>query len=126
MDYPTDILEVLFAWGLLCWLGTALAVFIGALGAYNEIAERLWHPIAYILFPLSGAVFMVDWLPKEFQDIVLLNPIVHCVELLREGYFGNVVRTHYDISYVVGFCLALTLLGLAFTRSAESRMEILG
>jgi capsular polysaccharide transport system permease protein len=105
-------------------LGTALAVFIGALGAYNEITEKFWHPISYILFPLSGAIFMVDWLPPDFQDAALLNPIVHCVEMLREGYFGNVVRTHYDVGYVVGFSLILTLFGLAITRGAERSLEI--
>ena len=60
----------------------------------------LWHPAAYLLFPLSGAAFMVDWLPTGMQKFVLLLPMVHGMEMLREGYFGSAVATHYDVAYM--------------------------
>jgi ABC-type polysaccharide/polyol phosphate export permease len=48
--------------------------------------------------------------------VVLLLPMVHGVELLREGYFGSNFRAHYDIGYMALVCTVLTLLGLAKTR----------
>lgn len=125
MSLPSDTLLALTAWLLLSWYGAALAIIIGALTVYTEVAERFWHPVSYVLFPLSGAVFMVEWLPPDMQKLVLLIPIVHGTEMLREGFFGAAVRTHYDIEYIVGWCLVMTLLGLAMTRDAERRMEIL-
>lgn len=124
MDAPVNVLWVLFGWFLLAWFGTALALIVGALTAFSEIAERLWHPTAYLLFPLSGAAFMVDWLPRKFQDVLLWLPMVNGVEVLRNGYFGTVVRTHFDIPYTVSACLVMTLLGLAMARDAGRRVEM--
>jgi len=119
---PVDPLLVVAGWLMLAWFGAALALVIGAATTYSELVDRLWHPAAYLLFPLSGAAFMVDWLPPEAQRVILLLPMVHGVELLREGYFGNVVRTHYDVGYMAGVNLVLTLLGLFLVRDAGRRV----
>jgi ABC-type polysaccharide/polyol phosphate export permease len=120
---PVDMLQVLGGWLMLVWFGAALALTMGALTSYSELIERIWHPTAYLLFPLSGAAFMVDWLPPAFQKTVLLLPMVHGVEMVREGFFGNTVRTHYDMAYMATCCLVLTLMGLFLTHDASRRVE---
>lgn len=113
---PEDVGKVLIAWFMLAWFGFALATLMGSLSEQSEIVEKLWHPASYLLFPLSGAAFMVDALPTAAQDLVLLLPMVHGVELLREGYFGSTFKAHYDIVYMAVCCAVLTLLGLAKLR----------
>ena len=66
---------------------------------------------------------MVDWLPKAAQDVVLILPMVHGVEMIREGFFGNVVRTHYDVGYMASCNLVMTLVGLFLARDAGERVE---
>ena len=73
MPLPVDLLQVLCGWLMLAWFGASLALLIGAGTAFSEIVERLWHPAAYLLFPMSGAAFMVDWLPTGMQKFVLLS-----------------------------------------------------
>lgn len=124
MPPPQDIGLVLFAWLMLGWFGGALALVIGAGTAYSELVERLWHPAAYLLFPLSGAAFMVEWMPTRLREFVLLLPMVHGVEMLRAGYFGGLVRTHYDVSYMALTCLLLTWIGLVLARGAGRRIEV--
>src|SRR5580692_12386802 len=99
MPPPNDLLKVVCGWLMLAWFGASLALLIGAGTAFSDIVERIWHPAAYILFPLSGAAFMVEWLPLDAQKFLLLLPMVHGTEMVREGYFGNVIRTHYDVGY---------------------------
>jgi capsular polysaccharide transport system permease protein len=123
MPPPVDLLKVVFGWLMLAWFGASLALLIGAGTAFSEIVERLWHPAAYLLFPLSGAAFMIDWLPLSMRKFVLLLPMVHGTEMLREGYFGNVVPTHYDIQYMASCCLVLSLAGLYVVRQAGRRVE---
>jgi capsular polysaccharide transport system permease protein len=120
---PEDVLLVLAGWVLLIWFGAALALIVGAATAITEIAERLWHPIGYIMFPLSGAIFMVDWLGEGFRQAALWVPIVHCVELIRKGFFGSSVATHYDVEYVVFSCLIMTVIGLALVRIASRQVK---
>ncbi len=116
MQGPQDILKVLLGWFMLAWFGCALAFLLGCLSERSELVEKLWHPAAYLLFPLSGAAFMVDWVPPTAQKILLLLPMVHGVEILREGYFGSLVHSHYNIPYMASICLGLTALGFAQER----------
>jgi ABC-type polysaccharide/polyol phosphate export permease len=113
---PEDFLKVIAAWLVLAWFGSSLAVFLGALSERYEVIEKLWHPASYLLFPLSGAAFLVDALPPATQKIILFLPMVHGVEMLREGYFGSVVHAHYDLGYAMLCCSVLSILGLAQMR----------
>jgi ABC-type polysaccharide/polyol phosphate export permease len=115
MKPPENVLQVILAWVMLAWFGSSLAILLGALSERSEIIDKLWHPAAYLLFPLSGAAFMVDVLPPLGQKYILLLPMVHGVEMLREGYFGSAVRAHYDFGYMAMCCAGLSLLGLAQT-----------
>jgi ABC-type polysaccharide/polyol phosphate export permease len=123
MPMPIDPLLVVFGWLMLAWFGASLALLIGAGTAFSPIVERLWHPVAYLFFPISGAAFMVDWLPKNFQTVVLYLPTVHGVEILRHGYFGNVVPSHYDVGYMAECCLVMSLIGFLVVREAGRRVE---
>ncbi len=116
LNPPEDMLQVAGGWCMLAWFGAALALLLGATSEISETVEKLWHPASYILFPLSGAAFLVDALPEAEQDFVLMLPMVHGVEYLREGYFGSEIRAHYDLAYMALFNVGLTLLGIAQTR----------
>jgi len=122
MDLPEDIATVLLGWFMLAWFGASFAIFVGALSERSEILEKIWHPFTYLMFPLSGAAYMVDWLPPGFQEAALYLPMVHGVEILREGYFGSAVRAHYDVGYLALWCLGLTFLGLLQERHISRRV----
>jgi len=122
MQPPQDILKVLFGWFMLAWFGASLALLLGCLSERSEVVDKIWHPAAYLLFPLSGAAFMVDFLPSAAQKVILILPMVHGVELLREGYFGSFVHAHYDIPYMAAVCFGLTVLALAQERFISQRV----
>ena len=113
---PEDFLEVAAGWLLLAWFGSALAVLLGAWSHRSELVDKLWHPFSYLLFPLSGAAFLVDALPKVAQQFVLYIPTVHGVEMVREGWFGSQARAHYDVFYLVSFNLVLSVAALMTVR----------
>ncbi len=124
MEWPADLIPLLTGWVLLGWFGIGLALVVGSSTAFSNLIERLWNPITYVLFPLSGAVFMVEWLPRESQPWAMLIPMVNGTEMVRAGYFGPGVKTHYDTTYMVTVCLLLTLFGLALARRAGRIVEL--
>jgi len=124
LELPEDVLQVVAAWLMLAWFGAAAALFLGALSEEYEAIEKLWHPASYLLFPLSGAAFLVNALPVEAQHYVLLLPMVHGTEYLREGYFGGQITAHYDMAFMALWNLILTLLGLAQVRRASLTLEL--
>jgi capsular polysaccharide transport system permease protein len=123
MPPPDNMGLVIGGWLMLAWFGASLALLVGAGCVFSDLVERLWQPISYILFPMSGAAFMVEWMPKKLQEFVLYLPMVHGVELLRQGYFGNTVKTHYSMPYMAGCCLVMTLCAVYLVRKAGHRIE---
>ena len=124
MSLPVDFGRVVAGWLMLAWFGASLALVIGAGTAYGPIVEKFWHPASYLLFPMSGAAFMVDWLPPAAQEFALWLPMVHGVEMLREGYFGNTVHTRFDTGYMAIVCLLLTWFGLLLVRGAGQKAQV--
>jgi ABC-type polysaccharide/polyol phosphate export permease len=116
---PENILLVAVAWLLTAWFGAAFATLLGAWSERSEIIEKLWHPAAYLLFPLAGAAYLVDALPRDFQAVVLWLPMVHSTEMLRDGYFGSVFTARYDVGYLAMCNLAITALAFALERKVS-------
>ena len=68
---PEDVLKVFWGWVMLAWFGFSLAFFLGAMSERSDVVEKLWHPSAYLLFPLSGAAFLVDVVPEPTRSWLL-------------------------------------------------------
>ena len=116
VELPEDVLQLLGGWLLLSWFGMALGMTIGGLSEKADVVGRFWHPFSYILMALSGVAFTADALPPAVRDVMLWNPILNAVEYIREGWFGSVMRAHYDIPYVFMCNIVLTLIGLILVR----------
>lgn len=123
MELPNDVFLSLMGWLFQAWFGAALALIVGSLSEFANVVERIWQTLSYILFPISGAGFMVDWLPKQFQELVLWLPMVNGLEMMREGFFGENIHAHYSVSYLIFSCSLLTLIGLYLTEWVIDHME---
>jgi capsular polysaccharide transport system permease protein len=123
MNYPEDIVMVATGWFLLAWFAVALSLIVGAASERSELVERVWHICTYLLFPLSGAGFMVAWLPKAAQDYAVFIPMINGTEMIRHGYFGSAVRTYEDPAYFVLVNSVMLLIGLALVRETGRRVE---
>ena len=119
---PEDILKVIVGWLLLFWFAASVAIFLGVLSERSHLVDKFWHPASYLLFPLSGAAFLVEALPTQMQQIVLYLPIVHCIEYVREGYFGSYFHPVHDLGYVIEFNTVMTLFSLAQIRSFTKKV----
>jgi len=123
MHWPADLITVFGGWALMAWFAMSLGLIVGCVSERSETFERIWHVITYLLFPLSGAVFMAHWLPAVARDAVLILPMVHGVEMVRHGYFGTVIPTYESPAYFATCNLGLTLIGLALTRETGRRVQ---
>lgn len=121
MNGPEDVLEVVEAWVLLALFGSGLAMFLASLSEEFEIVDKLWHPASYLLFPLSGAAFLVSTLPASVQPLALTLPMVNGVEMLREGYFGSSMTAVYNLPYFVCTIIVIWLLALIQIRKISKR-----
>jgi lipooligosaccharide transport system permease protein len=70
-----------FGWA--CF-GIAVAGFAKSIENFNYIVSAVLTP----LFLLAGSFFPLDRLPKWAQVLANVNPLHHCVELVRHAVFG--------------------------------------
>lgn len=120
MDIPSDVLTMVFGWFFLIWFAVGLGLIVGALTERSESFERVWHIMTYLAFPVSGAMFMVEWLPKYAQEYALWVPMIHGVEMLRHGYYGDAIKTHYSISFMVTVNAIMLLIGLLLVHRTKN------
>jgi capsular polysaccharide transport system permease protein len=120
---PDDFAKMFFAWVLLAWFSTSMALIVGPLATISEPFERFWHVFAYLFLPASGAFFAVDALPESLQSIVTWIPTVNGTELLRSGMFGPSYVAHYDLGYLAALNLALMIPGLLLVRHVQATAE---
>jgi lipooligosaccharide transport system permease protein len=114
------------SWGMLtvpliAWLagfgwagfGIMVAGFASSFENFNYVVSAVLTP----LFLVAGTFFPIDTLPRWAQILAQLNPLYHCVELVRNAVFGFEGWT--DLVHVG----ALVAFGLLMWRIAIYAME---
>ncbi|MCO1334468.1 ABC transporter permease [Microbulbifer sp. OS29] len=60
------------------------------------------------LYFMSGVFFSLEQVPKEYHTYLVWNPLLHVIELTREGLFTNYQGMFGDLAYL-GFASVSTL-----------------
>jgi capsular polysaccharide transport system permease protein len=106
------ILALLVAWLLGLGFGTLNAVIASLWDTWKQIEKVLTRP----LFFISGIFYVPSYLPIEVREVLQWNPVLHLVEIFRQGFYPNYNSTILNIWYPVIFGAAMLLLGLAGER----------
>jgi capsular polysaccharide transport system permease protein len=118
-------LDLIFlGWLMMAWIGSAFGMILACVTERYEVAERFVQPMQYLNIPISGCFFFVDWLPTWAQKAILWHPLVHCYEVFRAGYFGEVIVSHYSLTYFTACASILTFLGLRAVYRARSYVRL--
>jgi capsular polysaccharide transport system permease protein len=123
VNFPSNIMMVYIGWLAVAWMSVGLSLIISALALRFEAVHRLSGLFMYLLIPLSGAFFMISFLPPSTQKIMMLVPMPHGVEMLRSGVFGEFVPTHYVIWYPFLWGSIFIVFGLLLVRLFSDRVS---
>ncbi len=124
VDLPHDYLLLYSGWLLIGWTGFGLALVFAGLAMRYELMERLVPVLTYAMVPLSGAFFMVEWLPAQYREPYLLVPLPHGIEMLRAGVFGEFVHTYYHPFYAFAVGGVMVAIGLLLLADVKTRVVI--
>ena len=114
----------LAGWLMSGWHFAAVGLLTGMLTEYWEPLEKFVQPWQYLQLPISGCFIMAEWMPSSAQKLLLLNPSVHCYEMLRAGFFGDEIVTHYDVGYLALTTAAITLVGAYALAGVRKHIEV--
>jgi len=109
-------------WLLVLATGAALAlgcalIFCVVIDALPELATMI--RLAYMpLYFISGVIFPLWIIPKDFLPLLLWNPYLHLIELLREhsiAYYPRVAEV--NLMYPATCAISLLFIGLGLYRT---------
>ncbi len=124
VSLPHDYIKLYSGWILLAWIGMGTALTLTGAAMRFEVLERMVTLLMYILVPLSGAFFMIAWVPANIAKIYLYLPFPHPIELLRSGIFGEFVKTTYHLLYAFIVGTVLNGLGLILISISRDRLDV--
>lgn len=119
-----DLGPIVVGWTLLGLISMGFAVLFAVLTEIYEIFEHFYGPFQYFMLPISGAFFMVEWLPSYAQELIWYNPTAHCYEMIRQGFFGDYVQTHYTIWYPALCALILLAAGFLLVERVRDYLRL--
>ena len=120
---PAGIPLLVLALILLFLFSNGLGLLAAAASAVSLIAERLIQPLVYLSLPFSGALMALHQVDPAFRAVLLWNPQTHLHEMIRHGFFGELLPSYYSIAYVCFWVGLLNLLGLAALRAVRPKLE---
>lgn len=119
-----DPLQVLVALALATFLGGGLGIAVGAISVFNNTVQRLAPAVLRPLFWISGIFFTANALPSQVRESLLVNPVLHIVEIIRSGFFAEYEAPYASMGYVAMWALSATAVGLLLERVARRRLEV--
>lgn len=118
-----DPVMLLLGWISMAFLSLGVAFSFSVLTEYFEVAERFIAPLQYLILPISGSFYMVEWIPYSAQRYALFVPTVHCYEMFRAGFLGDGTTAHYWIWYPFAWGAVFMFLGAINIEAVRDRLH---
>ncbi len=105
-------------------LGASVGLAMMGLGVIFNGTQRWVNIVLRPMFFLSGIFFTANELPATMREYLLWNPVLHGVELARDGLFQGYIAHYADAGYIVAWIIGFTYLGLLLERLSRRRMRL--
>jgi capsular polysaccharide transport system permease protein len=123
-DIPARPLRLMAAIILLSWFSFALSMGIATGVHFSKAFGKFVHPATYIAMPLSGAFFLLAWIPLPYRYWLSWSPLNQIFEMVHSGLFGSYDSPYFNPLYIVGWCMVLTVLGLLELRILRRHVHL--
>ena len=100
-------------------LGMAFASLTPLFPSLNQIISTV---LGRPLFFTSGLFFTVEVMPQNARDILLLNPLLHMIEMLRSAFFYEFQSEYAQSSYAAAAALVCVCTGLVMHQALQDRV----
>ena len=119
-----DPLRLMLGFGLAGALGGSLGMVLCSLSVFSESVDRVTGVLLRPLFWISGLFFTANSLPSDVRDLMLYNPVLHIVEIVRDGWHASYDAVYVDAMYPLAWIFVLSFFGLTLERVARRRLEV--
>ncbi|MEO1550211.1 MAG: ABC transporter permease [Pseudomonadota bacterium] len=106
-------------------LAAALALGVGLLNclafSQSPMWQRLWSIVSRPLFLISGLFYTFEGLPAHIRELLIWNPLIHVVGLVRAALYPTYYAAYVQPGYVLALGLATAVLGALMLRVFDAK-----
>ncbi|HXK17377.1 MAG TPA: ABC transporter permease [Polyangiaceae bacterium] len=117
-------LETLGGLTLAAGLGASFGLICCGLSVYSSNVEHVMPSVLRPLIWFSAVFHPAESVPKGYRDILLYNPLVHAIEMMRDGWFPSYHAHYINPWYPMMWILIMLFLGLTLERITRRRLEV--
>lgn len=123
VERPLGVLAACLLLGMMgMGIGFVFASIVPIMPSMRQISSAV---LGRPLFLGSGIFFIAETVPAPVRDYLLLNPLMHILELLRSAFFYEFESAYGDWGYATTWSMCTLAFGL-ITHQAVKRRAIVG
>jgi len=123
-DVPARPLYFILGWVLMWLFCFGQSTLITAITYERRTVGRFVHPYTYFMTGLSGAFYIMNWLPKGVREYAEWLPTTTIFETVRYGWFESARDDYCFYGYCLGFCTVQIWMGLFALRSIREKIHL--
>ena len=109
---------LLLLWAAAIGIGMISAAIVSVFPAW----ERIWGAATSLIYFTSGTFYVPRMMPVWIRDILVWNPVLQGIELVRLHYFHEPAPEWLSVRYLVGFALSALAIALVMEKIMRRRM----
>ncbi|WP_217549398.1 ABC transporter permease [Pantoea sp. GbtcB22] len=117
-----NLLQIVGAWSLLIIFSCGAGLIFMVTGKTYTETQKLLPILLKPLYFISGIMFPLHAVPKDYWPFLLWNPLLHVVELSRAAVMPGYSSEGVSLIYLAILTLTTLFLGLAIYRTREEAM----
>ncbi|MDD9899944.1 MAG: ABC transporter permease [Alphaproteobacteria bacterium] len=118
---PHDLLAVVISLFMIIFFGMSAGFFQNVLTTFWPVFNRIMSHIWRLLLFVSCVFYTLRDVPAQVRDVLYYNPLVHLIELFREGFFVSFETSIPGYGYVAIMAVVSLFIGLLSERMIRFR-----
>lgn len=121
---PDNPLGSILIWIAIWLFGAGIGTLLSSAATLIPEIGKIVRVLSLPLLLISGVLFPISLMPYELKQYILINPIVHCLELLRSSFFMSYTPdTKVSLLYIIYWTMASWSLGLILHLRYSERIK---
>lgn len=94
-------------------LGLGVGTTNAVIFTFVPVWRQIWTMATAPLMLISGTFFMFSSMPRNIQNLLTWNPLIHITGEMRMAFYPTYRGDYINLTYPIGVGLALVVIGMA-------------
>jgi capsular polysaccharide transport system permease protein len=120
---PADPAQMVACYLVLFLLAFGIACLNLVASSFSAAWDKLWPSFLRVQYFTCGVFYHPLDMPEDIRSVILLNPLLHVTEWMRQGYFQGYESPFLDIPYLFQWMIGSLLVGSLFFAAASRQLR---